>query len=99
MVHKLKTIRGDMLVLQCQLERELIRYVRRYLCSRRSQSSQTISSLSLCVSCTTMWRTRSSQARNGKLPDENKECIGAVLGRVDDEYRGRRYGGFHQESR
>ena len=32
MVHKLKTIRGDMLVLQCQLERELIRYVRRYLC-------------------------------------------------------------------
>ena len=22
-----------------------------------------------------------------------------VLGRVDDEYRGRRYGGFHQESR
>ena len=25
MVHKLKTIRGDMLVLQCQLERELIR--------------------------------------------------------------------------
>lgn len=32
MVCKLKTIRGDMLVLQCQLERELIRYVRRYLC-------------------------------------------------------------------
>lgn len=32
MVHKLKTIRADMLVLQCQLERELIRYVRRYLC-------------------------------------------------------------------
>ena len=31
MVHKLKTIRADMLVLQCQLERELIRYVRRYL--------------------------------------------------------------------
>ena len=32
MVHKLKTIRADMLVLQCQLERELIRYVKRYLC-------------------------------------------------------------------
>ena len=32
MVCKLKTIRGDMLVLQCQLERELIRYVRRHLC-------------------------------------------------------------------
>lgn len=32
MAHKLKTIRADMLVLQCQLERELIRYVRRYLC-------------------------------------------------------------------
>lgn len=29
---QIKTIRGDMLVLQCQLERELIRYVRRYLC-------------------------------------------------------------------
>ena len=32
MVCKLKTVRADMLVLQCQLERELIRYVRRYLC-------------------------------------------------------------------
>ena len=32
MVCKLKTIRADMLVLQCQLERELIRYVKRYLC-------------------------------------------------------------------
>lgn len=31
MVCKLKTVRADMLVLQCQLERELIRYVRRYL--------------------------------------------------------------------
>ena len=32
MVCKLKTVRADMLVLQCQLERELIRYVKRYLC-------------------------------------------------------------------
>lgn len=31
MAHKLKTIRADMLVLRCQLERELIRYVKRYL--------------------------------------------------------------------
>lgn len=36
MVHKLKTIRGDMLVLQCQLERELIRYVKRYLAQPRT---------------------------------------------------------------
>ena len=50
MVCKLKTVRADMLVLQCQLERELIRYVKRYLW---------ISSLPLCASCTTMWRIRS----------------------------------------
>ena len=36
MAHKLKTIRADMLVLRCQLERELIRYVRRYLCQPRA---------------------------------------------------------------
>lgn len=32
MIRKLKTVRADMLMLQYQLERELIRYVRRYLC-------------------------------------------------------------------
>lgn len=31
MIRKLKTVRADMLMLQYQLERELIRYVRRYL--------------------------------------------------------------------
>lgn len=31
MICKLKTVRADMLMLQYQLERELIRYVRRYL--------------------------------------------------------------------
>ena len=31
MICKLKTVRADMLALRCQLERELIRYVRRYL--------------------------------------------------------------------
>lgn len=36
MAHKLKTIRADMLVLRCQLERELIRYVRRYFCQPRA---------------------------------------------------------------
>lgn len=36
MVCKLKTIRADMLVLRCQLERELIRYVKRYLAQPRT---------------------------------------------------------------
>ena len=36
MAHKLKTIRADMLVLRCQLERELIRYVKRYLAQPRT---------------------------------------------------------------
>ena len=36
MAHKLKTIRTDMLVLRCQLERELIRYVKRYLAQPRT---------------------------------------------------------------
>lgn len=31
MIRKLRTVRADMLVLQCQLEGELLRYVRRYL--------------------------------------------------------------------
>ena len=56
---QIKTIRGDMLVLQCQLERELIRMCGGIFASRRSQSSQTISSLPLCASCTTMWKIRS----------------------------------------
>ena len=34
--HKLKTIRADMLMLQYQLERELIRYVKRYLAQPRT---------------------------------------------------------------
>lgn len=36
MAHKLKTIRADMLMLQYQLERELIRYVKRYLAQPRT---------------------------------------------------------------
>lgn len=59
MVCKLKTIRADMLVLQCQLERELIRYVKRYLCQPQVTIITMISSLPLCASCTTMWRIRS----------------------------------------
>ena len=36
MAHKLKTIRADMLMLQYQLERELIRYVKMYLAQPRT---------------------------------------------------------------
>lgn len=36
MACKLKTIRADMLMLQYQLERELIRYVKRYLAQPRT---------------------------------------------------------------
>lgn len=36
MICKLKTVRADMLMLQYQLERELIRYVRRYLSQPRA---------------------------------------------------------------
>lgn len=36
MVCKLKTVRADMLMLQNQLKRELIRYVKRYLCQPRA---------------------------------------------------------------
>lgn len=36
MVCKLKTVRADMLMLQYQLSREMIRYVKRYLCQPRA---------------------------------------------------------------
>ena len=36
MVCKIKTVRADMLMLQYQLNRELIRYVKRYLCQPRA---------------------------------------------------------------
>ena len=36
MICKLKTVRADMLMLQYQLNRELIRYVKRYLCQPRA---------------------------------------------------------------
>ena len=58
MVCKLKTVRADMLVLQCQLERELIRYVKRYLCQPQV-TIITNDKQFACASCTTMWRIRS----------------------------------------
>lgn len=63
MVHKLKTIRGDMLVLQCQLERELIRYVRRYLCQPQVTIITNDKQFIFMCGCTTMWRTRSSRQK------------------------------------
>ena len=59
MICKLKTVRADMLALRCQLERELIRYVRRYL----NQPQVTIITndkqfIFMCELFTTMWRIR-----------------------------------------
>ena len=57
MVHKLKTIRGDMLVLQCQLERELIRYVRRYLCQPQVTIITNDNDSTIYAERNDLWRT------------------------------------------